>query len=107
MGTVLLFGVVIAYVDRYGYGYGAVSTAQVILFLLLASGAVALGGLAEGRPWALVAWLCVTIALPLAHAMGLDELSGFWPWLMVPLVAHGVMVAAGLGRAPDQSVPVA
>lgn len=104
-GTVLLFALVIGYVDRYGYGYGAVSATQIALFILLASGAVALGGLAEGRPWARAAWLCVTAALPATHAMGLNGLTGFWPWLMIPLLLHGLVVAAAPHHTLDSGAP--
>lgn len=99
-GAILLFILVLAYVDRYGYGYGNASSAQVALFVLLAAGAVALGGVSEGRRWAVVAWLAVTCALPAGYFSGLTWFGGFWPWFMAPLAIHGIAVAFGIGRRP-------
>lgn len=99
-GAILLFGLVIAYVDRYGYGYDAISAGQMILFVLLASGAVALGGLSEGEIWAVPAWLTVTLALPLCYLAGLHWFADPWPWLMPLLTLHGVALSVGLGRQP-------
>lgn len=99
-GAILLFGLVIAYVDRYGYGYDAVSAAQIVLFVLLAGGAVALGGLSEGRRWAVAAWLLITLAIPALFASGLHWFGGLWPWLMPPLALHGLAIAFGIGCRP-------
>ena len=98
-GAILLFGLVIAYVDRYGYGYDAIDTAQVILFLLLVSGAVALGGVSEGHAWAPPAWLAITIAIPLCYLVGFHWFAAPWAWLMPLLTAHGLGLASGIGRS--------
>ena len=100
LGAVLLFGLVIGYVDHYGYGYEDITGTQVALFALLAAGAVALGGLAEGRPWAVAAWLLITLALPLGHLVGMPWYAGLWSWLMLPLAVHGLATALGVGRRP-------
>lgn len=99
-GAILLFGLVIAYVDRYGYGYDAVSAAQITWFLLLASGAVALGGLSEGRAWALPGWLGITLSIPLCHFGGLREFAAPWTGLMLLLALHGAVLALVAGRKP-------
>lgn len=99
-GAILLFALVIGYVNRYGYGYDAISHEQIVLFVLLASGAVALGGLSEGRPWGVAAWLTVTATLPLCHLLGLHWFDGFWLGLLVPLSLHGMALTAGFGRRP-------
>ncbi len=99
-GALLLFALVIGYVNRYGYGYGAVDVAQIVLFALLAGGAVVLGGMAEGRRWAPLAWLALCLALPAAWLGGLRWFAGVWPWLMLPLAVHGLLLALGVGRRP-------
>lgn len=97
-GAVLLFALVIGYVDRYGYGYGSVDLAQIVLFTLLAVGAMILGGIAEGRRWAPAAWLALCLALPAAWLGGMHWFAGVWPWLMLPLALHGLALAAGIGH---------
>ncbi len=44
-GALLLFALVLGYVYRFGYGYNGLTGEQAVLFMLLAVGAVALGGL--------------------------------------------------------------
>lgn len=99
-GAILLFVLVIGYVNRYGYGYTAIDSAQILLFSLLALGAIALGGLSEGRSWAIAGWLLVTSLLLAGQLAGMDWFAGAWAWFMLPLSLHGLAIAAGIGRRP-------
>lgn len=99
-GAMLLFMLVIGYIYRYGYGYPQVDTGQTVMFLLLAAGSIALGGLAEGKHWGVLAWLFITLALPAIFIGLLHWQERFW-LIMLPLVAlHGLSVALGWGRRP-------
>ena len=104
-GTVLLFGLVTGYVWLYGYGYADLGYNQFSAFILLAFGAIALGGVSEGRQWALYGWVGMA-ALLVADAV-LGSASVAWSlgcWL---LLAHAVALLTGLGRdqvpAPESS----
>jgi len=97
-GALLLFSLVIGYVWQYGYGYQGTTMAQVTLFLLLMAGTLALGAIAEGRKGGVIAWLLITVALPLIFLLGLGWHDRFWIWLMPLISLHGVSLALGVGR---------
>ena len=95
----LLFALVIGYVDQYGYGYSDISWPQMALLVLLALGSMALGGMTEGRRWAMTAWLMITLTLPLLFIGYLGWSQLYWHLAMALLTLHGVCVALGWGRA--------
>lgn len=96
-GMLLLFVLVIGYVWIYGYGYLNISREQVALFVLLALGAVALGGLSEGRRWSPLLWLAVGLAYPLWFVLCRESVEG---WLAAALLVllHSIVLVAGYGR---------
>ncbi|MNE31099.1 Fatty acid hydroxylase superfamily protein [compost metagenome] len=100
-GALLLFALVLGYVYRFGYGYNGLTGEQAALFMLLAVGAVALGGIAEGRSWGVKVWLLVALAAPLLLLLALGWHQPYW-WLMTCGIAvHGCAVAAGWGRQKE------
>lgn len=42
-GVILLFMLVLGYIQQYGYGIEFITSEQAVLFVLLAAGSVALG----------------------------------------------------------------
>lgn len=42
-GVILLFMLVLGYIQQYGYGIGFITSEQAVLFVLLVAGSVALG----------------------------------------------------------------
>lgn len=104
MGALLLFALVLGYIQLYGYGIDNVTAEQTLLFLLLVAGSVALGGVSDGQRWGVAAWCLVTLLLPLLFlgVWGWSHL--FWLITMPALAAHGVALTLGLGRRPIRSV---
>ncbi|KAA9000113.1 sterol desaturase family protein [Affinibrenneria salicis] len=100
LGAILLFSLVIGYVYLYGYGYHQLSGEQVGLFILLTCGAIALGGMAEGRRWSIGGWLLITLSFPLIFIGALGWNSLYWQVMMLTLAAHGAALALGWGRRP-------
>lgn len=104
MGALLLFALVLGYIQLYGYGIDNVTAEQTLLFLLLVAGSVALGGVSDGQRWGVAAWCLVTLLLPLLFlgVWGWSHL--FWLITMPALAAHGVALTLGLGRRPVRRV---
>lgn len=50
-GALLLFVLVLGYIQRYGYQIESISPEQALLVVLLAAGTVALGGISDGQRW--------------------------------------------------------
>ncbi|OKP23223.1 sterol desaturase family protein [Serratia liquefaciens] len=100
-GAMLLFALVLGYVYRFGYGYGGVTGEQAALFVLLAAGAIALGGMAEGRRWGVGVWLLVTLAFPLWLLSMPDGQSALWWGVAGAMVLHGCAVTVGWGRQKE------
>ncbi|MBC3945371.1 sterol desaturase family protein [Erwinia persicina] len=101
-GMLLLFVLVASYVWIYGYGYQNISGEQVTLFMLLALGAVALGGLSEGRRWSPLLWLTVGVACPFWFALCRETVE---PWLFAAMLValHSMVLALGWGRQALQA----
>lgn len=97
-GTMLLFSLVVGYVYQYGYGYEQISWPQMALLVLLALGAVALGGMTEGRPWATVVWLLNALLIPLLFIGYLNWPQSWWYMTMAALALHALCIALGWGR---------
>ena len=98
LGTVILFVLVTGYIWLYGYDYRGGDTEQLLLFAALASGAVALGGISEGRNWAIVAWFAINWAMFLGFFFGFGWHQPFWMIGMGALVLHATALAFGWGR---------
>lgn len=106
-GGILLFFVVIAYV--WLEGQWPVWWHQAALFLLLAAGTIALGGLSEGRRWGRISWpaICLLVPAVLAGAArhGLPGQWLTWLALSLPLAAHGLLTIIRTHRAPVSARP--
>lgn len=103
-GALLLFAVVLGYIQLYGYRIDSVSVEQALMFLLLAVGTVALGGVSDGRRWGAVGWCLVTLLLPLAFLGAWGWNHPYWLIVMPALALHGVALALGLGREATEAV---
>lgn len=97
-GAMLLFVLVLGYIQVFGYGYQNVTVSQVALFILLACGSIALGGISQGRRWGILSWFMLTLALWLLLIMGLGWTQSFWLVILSILVLHGISVLCGWGR---------
>ena len=95
-GTLLLFTLVIGYVYRYGYGFNGTTLEQVGLFLLLASGTVALSGLSSGQNWGKWSWFVVASMMVLLIMMA-GWITPFWLVASTLLWLHSVCVLIGIG----------
>lgn len=97
-GAVILFALVTGYIWLYGYQISQSLTEQVLLFLLLAAGSVALGGISEGRQWAVVSWFVNTWLMLLSFAIYFHWHNPFWMIGMGLLALHSTAVMLGWGR---------
>jgi sterol desaturase/sphingolipid hydroxylase (fatty acid hydroxylase superfamily) len=103
--ALLLFSQVIGYVYQFGYGYQHITTMQVVLFLLLACGTLALGGISEGRRWGKTLWLLITLALPILFLGVWHWYHGLW-WLLMPLTTlHALLFTLGWGNVAEGREP--
>lgn len=104
LGAVLLFALVLGYIQLYGYDIENVTAEQALLFFLLAAGSVALGGVSDGQYWGVVAWCLITLSLPMVF-LGIWGWSHlFWLIVMPALALHGVVLLLGLGRRPIRNL---
>ncbi|CAK9886683.1 MAG: hypothetical protein XXXJIFNMEKO3_03129 [Candidatus Erwinia impunctatus] len=96
-GALLLFMLVLGYIQRYGYVIDTVSHQQMVLFLLLTAGTITLGAVSDGARWGIAGWCLVTSLLPLTFLVGWEWQHPFW-YLFLSLIAlHGVVLATGAG----------
>ncbi|WP_434777865.1 sterol desaturase family protein [Neisseria sp. Ec49-e6-T10] len=106
-GTLILFALVIGYIFIYGYGYSSgISINQLSLFGLLVLGSIALGGICEGKKWAKVLWLMVSVAFPLLFIVCWHWYHWFWISSTVLIALHGIAFFIGLGRMGVQEIKV-
>lgn len=97
-GALLLFALVLGYIQHYGYGYQNVTLSQVALFILLACGSVALGGISQGQRWGIWSWFLLTLTLWGLLVIGLGWSQSFWLVTVWLLVLHSLSVLCGWGR---------
>ncbi len=97
-GAVILFALVTGYIWLYGYQISQTLSEQVLLFVLLAAGSVALGGISEGRQWAVISWFVNTWLLLLSFAAYFQWHHPFWMTGMGLLALHSAAVLLGWGR---------
>ena len=95
-GTGILFSLVTGYVWNYGYTYSDTGTGQLIRFGLLALGAIALGGISEGRNWAIYSWFAIGASM-VVEAISSGQ-TIFWQAACGTLFFHSILLAAGFGR---------
>lgn len=92
-GALLLFALVVGYIYQYGYGYSDITWPQVVLFVFLVMGSVALGGMTEARTWSVPVWLVVCQGLALLFLGYYGWSQVYWQLPMVALALHGAWVA--------------
>lgn len=92
-GALLLFALVVGYIYQYGYGYSDITWPQVVLFVFLVVGSVALGGMTEARTWSVPVWLIVSLGLALLFLGYYGWSQAYWQLPMVALALHGAWVA--------------
>ncbi|MEQ5306910.1 sterol desaturase family protein [Providencia huaxiensis] len=102
MGTLLLFSLVIGYVYIYGYGYQGTTQQQVILFILLALGTVALSGISDGRKIGLLSWFFIACLLLICILFIWQWTTPFWVIFTSALWLHSLLMLIGIGRKPIQ-----
>lgn len=98
LGTVIVFVLITGYLWLYGYGYDGPGQAQLLLFALLAASAVMLGGISEGRVWALWGWAAVAWAMLLIFVGLYQWHAPFWLVGFPLAVAHAMALLLGWGR---------
>ncbi len=87
IGGVLLFGIVIFYVNLEGKLPVA---QQAILFALVFFGTIALGALSDGWRWGALAWTAIALALPLLF-LAYYGVSDTWGMVFLALLfVHGI-----------------
>ncbi len=104
MGTLLLFSLVIGYVYIYGYGYQGTTQQQVILFILLALGTVALSGISDGRKIGLMSWFFIACLLLICILFIWQWTTPFWVIFTTALWLHSLLMLLGIGRNPYRCV---
>ncbi|MFK3941452.1 sterol desaturase family protein [Pseudomonas monteilii] len=92
-GALLLFALVIGYIYQYGYGYEDVHWPQVVLFIALVVGSLALGGMSEAKAWSVPVWLLVGLGLPCLFLGYCGWSQRYWQWPMIALAVHCLGVA--------------
>lgn len=97
-GAVILFALVTGYIWLYGYQLSQSVTEQALLFIFLATGSIALGGISEGRQWAVLGWFAITWLMLLSFALYFQWHGLFWMIFMAALAAHSTAVLFGWGR---------
>ncbi|MGU3575086.1 sterol desaturase family protein [Brucellaceae bacterium C25G] len=97
-GALILFLLVTGYIWLFGYQVSQSLTEQMLLFVFLAAGSVALGGISEGKQWGVVSWLTITWLMLLSFATYFQWHSIFWMSGMIALTIHSTAVFLGWGR---------
>jgi sterol desaturase/sphingolipid hydroxylase (fatty acid hydroxylase superfamily) len=100
-GTIILFSLVTGYVWLYGYSYADSDKSQLIRFCLMAFGAIALGGISEGRQWALYSWTAMSAVLTIEAIT--SNSSIYWLLGCFVLLLHSVSLFVGVGRDQPES----
>ncbi|MFC5475107.1 sterol desaturase family protein [Paraherbaspirillum soli] len=86
-GGVILFGLVIYYVNRQG---SAAAVQQGILFCAIFLATIAIGGLSDGRRWGAVCWVLIALALPIFYVAYYAVRDPAPLVLMALLLLHGI-----------------
>lgn len=102
IGTLFLFSLVIGYVYLYGYGYQGTTLQQVILFILLALGTVALSGISDGKTTGLLSWFIIASILLICILFIWNWATPFWIISSSGLWLHSFLILLGVGRKPVQ-----
>ncbi|WDC32656.1 sterol desaturase family protein [Escherichia albertii] len=99
-GVILLFMLVLGYIQQYGYAIEFITREQVVLFLLLVVGSVALGGISDGQRWGMILWVSVTLSLLYFVLYMCSWSTLLWKGVAGVLLVHCVLFVAGIGRKP-------
>jgi sterol desaturase/sphingolipid hydroxylase (fatty acid hydroxylase superfamily) len=87
MGAVLLYGCLLAYLNRGAIG---IDRQTVMTTIAILAGTITLGGMSDGGRWALVGWMAVSIALAALCVVD-SVLAGPAAWVLsLSLMAHGL-----------------
>lgn len=97
-GVILLFMLVLGYIQQYGYGIEFITSEQAVLFVLLAAGSVALGGMSDGQHWGMILWCSVTLSLLYFIVYMCSWSTLLWKGLVGILLAHCLLFVIGVGR---------
>ena len=97
-GVILLFMLVLGYIQQYGYGIEFITSEQAVLFVLLVAGSVALGGMSDGQRWGMILWCSVTLSLLYFILYRCSWSTLLWKGLAGILLAHCVLFVIGVGR---------
>lgn len=100
LATLVLFGLVTGYIWRYGYDYQGGGWEQLVLFCGLAAGAIALGGISDGRVWALWTWFGITCGLMAVMVFVFDWRNAFWLVGLGLLACHATAMLFGWSTVP-------
>lgn len=88
-GCLFLFSLAICYVYDYGYGYQDPNVTQYLLFSCLVLASIALGGIAEGKHWAIIGWFILCWFIPLFFIIFLQWSALYWLLFMGMIALHG------------------
>ena len=102
IGTLFLFSLVIGYVYLYGYGYQGTTLQQVVLFILLALGTVALSGISDGKTTGLLSWFIIASTLLICILFIWKWTTLFWVIITGGLWLHSFLILLGVGRKSAQ-----
>ena len=97
-GTILVFVLVVYYIQLYGYGYENISIHQTVMFILLALGPIAMGGISQGQRWGVLSWFFLTWMQLLWFVANTGWTQYFWIVTMATLALHSLCVLLGWGR---------
>lgn len=98
IGAVLLFALVLGYIQRYEYRIDNLGAEQGLMFILLVAGSISLGAIGGGQRWGLMVWNLVTLSVALLFFVGWGWSHAGWFVIVTALAAHGIALASGLGR---------
>ncbi|WP_122671692.1 sterol desaturase family protein [Pseudomonas viridiflava] len=91
-GALLLFTLVVGYIYQYGYGYSDINGPQIILFLFLVLGSVALGAMSDAKRWGMSIWLLVSMGIPVLFLGYFGWSQPYWQVPMAALAVHGMLM---------------
>ncbi len=100
IGAVLLFALVLGYIQRFEYRIDNLGAEQGLMFILLVAGSVALGAISGGQRWGLMVWSLVTLSVALLCFVGWGWSHTYWLVIVLALAAHGIALVSGLGHKP-------
>lgn len=95
---ILLFILVLGYIQQYDYGIELITSEQAVLFVLLAAGSIALGSMNDGQHWGMILWRSVTLSLFYFIVYMCPWSTLLWKRLVGILLARCLLFVIGVGR---------